>query len=197
MSVPLSPVHRLIEPPQLLNEALRWQHGERQSGDDDEVEAVVHEEDMLPVRGNEPSDRHWLAHLATGPQWETDKVGISGLTPQWGPYLPGQLLQQRLPRTFHESMEHIAVERRRAYGMPAGLSWGGWLPSASTRASLMENRARTFNEGVRPDYPTPLATPAAPFIRTPTWTSADSGEFGATVRDDPSAPLYVQVNRFT
>uniref|UniRef100_A0A7S0B3I3 Uncharacterized protein n=1 Tax=Pyrodinium bahamense TaxID=73915 RepID=A0A7S0B3I3_9DINO len=187
MTVPVSPVHRLIEPPQLLSEALRRQN-------DDEVDAVVHDEEH-----SEPCDRFNISHLGTGPRWQSDtgsEVGMGELIPQWSPtpYVPGQLLQQRMARTFHESMEHIAVERRRAYGVPAGLSAGAWVASAasSTRMSLMENRARTFNEGIRPDYPTPIVTPAGTFVRTPTWTSADSGEFGSTMRDDPSSPLYVQ-----
>jgi hypothetical protein len=108
-------------------------------------------------------------------------------------------------------MEVIAVERREAFGMPfmtQGL-YGEHYPtsiSASSAANPIGNRARTFAEGLRRDVPlhhhhhhhqqqTPIPTPAGTYIGTPTWTSADSGEFAALAgRDDPSGPLYVQAS---
>jgi hypothetical protein len=192
--------HRLIEPPQLLSEALSRQCGE---GEEDEVDAVVRDqEEPAPLGGFSltVSRRLGTTHTSSssaGPNWDGDEARASTTSgseefPRWGSYFPGQhLLQSRMPWTFHESMEHIAIERRRAYDVPGGLGSGHWAPSTSSmRAS--GSRARTFNEAFA-EYPTPIPTPSGTFIRTPTWTSADSGEFGGTAtRDLRDDPLYVQ-----
>jgi len=100
---------------------------------------------------------------------------------------------------FSSSMEHIAVQRREAFGVPDGLGGGSLLSSLGADMSgEPKNRARTFNEGVSSgrfvrqvsDYTSPILTPAGPFIQTPTWTSADSGEFVGPAKGN--SPLYVQ-----
>ncbi|CAJ1373822.1 unnamed protein product [Effrenium voratum] len=117
-------------------------------------------------------------------------------------YLPGKLLQQRLPRTFNESMEHIAQERREEYGMPRGVTGLGrgfdpWSRPGRVNAMpsdadwLPNHRARTFNGSLQGERcgSSPIQTPAGTFIATPTWS--ESGEF-TTRREDPCSPLYVQ-----
>jgi len=198
-TVAASPVHRLIEPQQLLD---AQQSGAVDEEEDDTFDVVEH-------RGCEEAifdHRHRLMTYQSGLSsrpWE-DRGGLPGLRD----YVPGQLLQQRLSRTFHESMEVIAVERREAFGMPFMTPgcYAGDYPvssSASSASNLIGNRARTFAEGLRRDFPfhhhhhqqTPIPTPAGTYIGTPTWTSADSGEFAALAgRDDPSGPLYVQAS---
>jgi len=203
-TAPASVQHRLIEPPQLLSEALSRQCGE---GDEDEVDAVVRdEEEPAPLGGFSLTlARRLGGHTApssAGPTLDADEARGSSASnasepsdvPRWGSYFPGQhLLQSRMPWTFHESMEHIAIERRRAYDSPGGVGSGHWAPSTSSSVRASGSRARSFNEALRSDLPSPIPTPAGTFIRTPTWTSADSGEFGGTAhRDLRDDPVYVQ-----
>eukprot|EP00929_Paragymnodinium_shiwhaense_P007514 TRINITY_DN111434_c0_g1_i1.p1 TRINITY_DN111434_c0_g1~~TRINITY_DN111434_c0_g1_i1.p1 ORF type:complete len:960 (+),score=188.63 TRINITY_DN111434_c0_g1_i1:138-3017(+) len=196
-----SPAHRLIEPPQLLHAALTRHKSPDEDQDDDEDFADITGRDHPP--GASSAADHYI--------WDRDRVGgsllnLPSLEPPGLPrgYLPGELLR-RLPRTFHESMEHIAVQRREAYGMPARLEFDNWRTSPSAAmAGLPENRARTFNEGSRmwssKETPlgatyssfSPINTPAGPYIRTPTWTSVDSTELIGALKDDPFGPLYVQ-----
>mmetsp|Transcript_15956 Transcript_15956/g.37629 ORF Transcript_15956/g.37629 Transcript_15956/m.37629 type:complete len:884 (+) Transcript_15956:123-2774(+) len=162
----MEPVHRLIEPKELLSAAMG-----RQSGDYDELEDAQVEHDLPP---RDSLTARFLRGRGLG-------LGV----PQ--PMFPGQR-QQRQAFTFHESMEHIAVQRREAYGVPPGL---GDCSASSMRSPC--HRARTFNEG----FPDRASLPTTPvqgtFIRTPTWTSASSGEFGVAFKDDNIfSPLYVQ-----
>jgi len=166
---PPSPVHRLFVPPQLLGAGARG--GEHQLGDEDELDDEHPGRDVDLVSSRDaPADE-----------------GLEGLART---YTPGQaLLQQRLPWTFHESMEHIAVERREAYGvlhrggLPPSAAWTPWAP----RSTLMENRAQTFSEAVS----SPVPTPGGTFIATPSWSHADAGEFPLLRKEDASSPLYV------
>jgi len=113
---------------------------------------------------------------------------------------------ERLPRTFNESMGHVAQERREAYGVHGvhgvpGLAGLGHFPGTAWPPrslavqpdddGLLSNRARTFNGSLPGDRcgSSPVQTPAGTFIATPTWS--ESGEF-ATRRDDPCSPLYIQ-----
>jgi len=203
-TAPASVQHRLIEPPQLLSEALSRQCGQ---GEEDEVDAGVRdEEEPAPLGGFSLTlSRRLGTHTSSssGPNLDGDEARMSSTNaseevPRWGSYFPGQhLLQSRMPWTFHESMEHIAIERRRAYDVPGGLGSGHWAPSTSSvraRAYVASgSRARTFNEACCNEYSTPIPTPSGTFIRTPTWTSVDSGEFGGiAARDLLDDPLYVQ-----
>mmetsp|Transcript_144 Transcript_144/g.385 ORF Transcript_144/g.385 Transcript_144/m.385 type:complete len:876 (-) Transcript_144:85-2712(-) len=162
----MEPVHRLIEPKELLSAAMG-----RQAGDYDELEDAEVEGD-LPTR-----ESLMTLFLQRG-------FGIR-------PSPPGHRQQQRQAFTFHESMEHIAVQRREAYGVPPGL--GGCSSIASMRHPTY--RARTFHEASLERYSSLPTTPVqGTFIRTPTWTSASSGELaGVAFKDDSLySPLYVQ-----
>lgn len=181
MGVPASPVHRLVEPPQLLRMALS-----QQGPDEDETDEV----DILRRLVGEAEERLPRRLLQSG---EADDDHLA----QWPPYsyLAGRLLQQRLPRTFHDSMGHLAQERREAYGRLPGSHLGPWANSAAAAArahTLFSQRARTFNEGVYGDAASPILTPAGTFIATPTWS--DSGEYAPQTREDFSSPLYVQAS---
>lgn len=177
-----SPVHKLVEPPHLLRTAL-------ECTEDDQDD----EDGIWPLETELPTNRklHSFGEFRGG---------------RGSSYLPGQLLQQRLPRTFNESMGHVAQERREAYGMHGvhgvpGLAGLGHFPgTAWPPRSLavqpdddghLSNRARTFNGSLPGDRcgSSPVQTPAGTFIATPTWS--ESGEF-ATRRDDPCSPLYIQ-----
>lgn len=169
-----SPVHKLVEPPHLLQSAAL-------AADDDRY----NEEDGDRLLDTDlPVDRK----LHSFGEFHVGSRGSS--------YLPGKLLQ-RLPRTFNESMENIAQERREEYGMPRSVTGLGrgfrdWTRPERVNADwLLSHRARTFNGSLQGDRcgSSPVQTPAGTFIATPTWS--ESGEFHPR-RDDPSSPLYVQ-----
>eukprot|EP00438_Fugacium_kawagutii_P010325 Skav212578 [mRNA] locus=scaffold125:340009:341358:- [translate_table: standard] len=174
-----SPVHKLVEPPHLLQRAAL-------AADDDD-------------RYNEEGDGLWPLDTDLPVDRKLHSFGEFHVGSRGSSYLPGKLLQ-RLPRTFNESMENIAQERREEYGMPRGVTGLGrgfrdsWAPPERVNADwLLSHRLpRTFNgSGSQGDRcgSSPVQTPAGTFIATPTWS--ESGEF-APRRDDPSSPLYVQ-----
>lgn len=175
-----SPVHKLVEPPHLLQTA-----------------ALAHSDDRYD---EEDGDGLWFLDTDYG---TTDRklhsFGEFHVGSRGSSYLPGKLLQQRLPRTFNESMENIAQERREEYGMPRGVTGLGrgfrdrWTRAERVNADwLLSHRARTFNGSLQGDRcgSSPIQTPAGTFIATPTWS--ESGDVFVPRRDDPCSPLYVQ-----
>lgn len=171
-----SPVHKLVEPPHLLQSAAL-------AADDDRY-------------NEEDGDRLWLLDTDLPVDRKLHSFGEFHVGSRGSSYLPGKLLQ-RLPRTFNESMENIAQERREEYGMPRSVTGLGrgfrdWTRPERVNADwLLSHRARTFNGSLQGDRcgSSPVQTPAGTFIATPTWSESD--EF-APRRDDPSSPLYVQ-----
>eukprot|EP00404_Azadinium_spinosum_P021094 CAMPEP_0180620448 /NCGR_PEP_ID=MMETSP1037_2-20121125/34616_1 /TAXON_ID=632150 /ORGANISM="Azadinium spinosum, Strain 3D9" /LENGTH=366 /DNA_ID=CAMNT_0022640549 /DNA_START=335 /DNA_END=1432 /DNA_ORIENTATION=+ len=185
-------MHRLIEPAQVLSAGLTEDDEAKDEEGLGEEPAFLDEAEIgggwIPHLGQDLPGQFQIEHRLPrtfhesmeNMEVERREVEIGGgWIPPFGQYLPGQFLkQQRLPRSFHESMENIAVERRESFNTSVDLHgriWGDF-PSSGASARLTAGRARTFNEGFRNQYPSPIATPARPFIRTPTWTSADSGE---------------------
>ena len=173
-----SPVHKLVEPPHLLQSA-----------------ALAAEEDPY----EEDGDRLWGLDTDLPVERKLHSFGEFHVGSRGSSYLPGRLLQ-RLPRTFNESMENIAQERREEYGMPRSVNGLGrgfrdcWTRPERINADwLLSHRARTFNGSSQGDRcgSSPVQTPAGTFIATPTWS--ESGEFAPRRDDpDPSSPLYVQ-----
>lgn len=161
----VSPVHRLVEPQQLIQTA---------------VEMAMRSTTLGHARDD-----------SDGEQGDEDHTSLAP-----GGYYPGRMLQRRLPRTFQDSMGHIAQERREAYGMPPWFGLGDWASPAYDAIHRERFRLRrgawTFNEGITGPLGfnnSPIGTPAGTFIATP--TSSDSGELGP-LRDNRWSPVYIQ-----